>query len=807
MDEYEKIIISINNILNAVSSLENKELKQNFLLENAEILQNFRNSLTLILRSYQFKENGNIYQNDISNKLKNVVALLLEQKSIFENQPEFKYFISELIDTLNYNENKFAFNLQYQTNMDTVIAAIEHLQARADYLTILERNGYFEDNSLNGSSSLSYRSSKYEENMLGHALIYIKNNFLTTKKEDIIKLLNCLDNSDFFDKLIQKSNKQMDFYDKNLIFQYADTILKLKSIFTPEKVIDDKFVQALWNGKIKDSKTIQNILKNISIDTLDALLDPSTENKNTPFIFDIANHFKQLNYGDEQISSIISELLDKGISSYEIAKALAKIDIPKDILEFMDSNHSKEYSWLLEGTAFQDLKNAEKDIEDAREPFLPAEYYVKKLDAFSSSPDIHASFVQNLIALLHSDFYTEEEKILLKDALKKNNLYNPYITDETISFEDSDSVGTTYKKVIQSYFSGQVVPLNIATSIINQLMTNPISKKASLNKKLLEACTQSIIINDLAEKGIDIGNKVFFGNSHSTNLGYYSSLHNCIWLDYYLIDKFIDSPELTDKAELFITSHHEKHHAEQQYNIDNGKIDYMTYNFVKESILSDYDENFYHNNYLTIYVESDARKESILSAFEFMKNLNPKLAKAIREKAEKDYIKEACYYTVYGDSEKRMSIGKNDTKIDISDYVGLLIQSNPQILTKYPILSIEYNIDGSQKNLETLLAEFNQSKAENPSNYSGLYSIYYGLISRILEKSDNNNLELQEQLSTFFKEQPELISLADMQTLYKKVPTSHVREVYSRLLSLTRNIPATNPDQKKGVDFDDNRSG
>ena len=227
MKEYEEIIISINNILSIANSIEDPELQQEFLLKNADILQDFKNSIISILSLYQFKENGNISQNDVSDKLKNTITMLLKQKSFFENQPEFEYYISGLLDGLNYNENKFAFKLQYETNMNNVKTAISHLQTRSYYLRILEENGYFQDETLNGSSALSYRSSKYEENMLVHALIQIKNNFLSVKKEDIIEIIQCIDNSDFFDELIQKPDKQMDFYDKNLIFQYTDTILKL----------------------------------------------------------------------------------------------------------------------------------------------------------------------------------------------------------------------------------------------------------------------------------------------------------------------------------------------------------------------------------------------------------------------------------------------------------------------------------------------------------------------------------------------------------------------------------------------------
>ena len=340
-------------------------------------------------------------------------------------------------------------------------------------------------------------------------------------------------------------------------------------------------------------------------------------------------------------------------------------------------------------------------------------------------------------------------------------------------------------------------------------MTKPKNENAPLYKKLLEACVQSVVSNKLAEKGIDIKNQVFFGNGHSWSSGYYNSFRNCIWIDDNLIDKFIDSPELSDKADLFRTMFHEMQHAEQHNNINNGNINYLTYNFIKEYVIEHYDENFYNTNYKSIYTESDARKEEILGSLEFLKRLNPEFVKAIRDKAELEYVSETNHHTIYGDSEKNIGIGKNGGKINISNYVGLLIQSNPQILLKNPILSIEYTPDGSQKDMQTLLDDFEQRKSENPSNYSDIYSIYYGLISKALEKSDNNNPELQKQVSSFLQEQPELISLADMNVLYKKVPVTHTREVYSRLLSLTRNISpvqSVSNNRKEGVNFDDNSS-
>ena len=804
MDENEKIILSIDNILNEASSLESKELKQKFFLQRIDAFKKIKNSLAEILELYQFREHGNIAQNHISDKLRNVIVEILKQKSLFENQPQFEYFIAELLDMLNYNENKFAFKLQFEKDINSVQVAIEYLQNRNMYLKILKenRNDYFQDDSLNGSAAREYCSSKYEENLLGHALIQIKENFLKLKKEDIINVIKNIDNSDFIDELIQKSEKQTDFYDENLIFQYTDTILKLKSIFIPETVKNDRFVQAMWNGKITNSKTIQSIVKNISVDTLDILLNYSSENLKTPFIFDLANHFKKVNYSDKDIATVINDVVSRNYLYHQVAKVLAKIDIPKDLMEFMNSKYSKEYSWLLEGNVFQSLKKMEKDIEDAKEPLLPTEYYIKKLDRVYQKSNIDKHFVQNLITLLHSDYYDEDEKMAITDALKRNGLYSRYIIDEKVTFEKNDSNVTTYKKILQAYFSGQVIPVDVSTSILNQLMIKPECQDTELNKKILEACVQSVISNQLAEKGIDIGNKVFFGNGYNKLGGYYQRTYKYIWVNENTISKFIDSNKFTDKAKLFKTMFHEMRHAEQFYKMDKGNIDYLTYNFIKEDVIGYYDENFYDNNYISMYIEADARKEGILGSLEFLKNLDTKFIREISSQAEEEYLEESVCYTIYRDSDKKMPIGRDSTKIDISDYVGRLIQSNPQILIKNPILTIEYNADGSRKNIETLIQDFEQRKPENSTDYSNIYSIYYGLISKAMEQSDIKSPEIQRKVSKFLEEQNELISLADMQVLYKKVSPTYIREVYSRLLSLTRNLAPiksqTNKERSEG---------
>lgn len=395
--------------------------------------------------------------------------------------------------------------------------------------------------------------------------------------------------------------------------------------------------------------------------------------------------------------------------------------------------------------------------------------------------------------MIHSDYYSQEEKNELITALKNNGLYSEYITDETIVFEEKDSPEETQLKVKQAYYSGQIIPLDIAQKLLNE----DLEHKTPIDKEVLQGCVQSVICNTLKNNNIDIQNNVFFGEGNGT-LGYNDPSNLSIWIDDSLLEKYINSDLLSEKAELFKTMFHEMQHAIQYDNIRNGKIDYLTYNFIKEEVIEEYDKDFYNENYKSIFMESDARKGEILGALEFLNGLNPDFVRTISENMENEYIAESEEHTIYADAKKKLSIGK-DTFIDISEYVGLLIQNNPKILEENAILGIEYNQDGTKKDIQTLLQEFAEHKKEN-SNYKNMYSIYYGLITRYMETNSIEDSELQQQINDFMQEEQELVTMEDMQNCYHSVDKANMQQLYARLYDITRNRQNKSISQEVGTD-------
>ena len=290
---------------------------------------------------------------------------------------------------------------------------------------------------------------------------------------------------------------------------------------------------------------------------------------------------------------------------------------------------------------------------------------------------------------------------------------------------------------------------------------------------------------------------MLFGNGQRKNFGYHDSEPPTIWLDENLVKDVID--KTNNPVKLFDTMFHEMQHAIQTDNINKGKIDYLTYNCIKENIIKEYDSDFYNMNYSRMYGEIDARKNGILGMLDLFKSMRLEFGENTIKHFENQYIKESETHTIYNEANKRISIGEEQT-MDISTYLGRLINDNPEIIKQNPILEIEYHSDGSKKSLIELLNEFEQKKLEQNQDYKNLYSIYYGVIDKEINNHQIQEAELQEKISVFQKEAPELITMEDMFTCYHEVDKADMNKLYSRIYSYTRR----NEQQAKEKEADEN---
>ena len=95
----------------------------------------------------------------------------------------------------------------------------------------------------------------------GHVLPFIEHNYTEMPEEEILSFISEIEESGIIDEAVQ-SNKKLQFYDSNLVFQYCMFAIKAKNKFGPDEILDDKVIQYLWNGKITNKQVIDFLLGN-----------------------------------------------------------------------------------------------------------------------------------------------------------------------------------------------------------------------------------------------------------------------------------------------------------------------------------------------------------------------------------------------------------------------------------------------------------------------------------------------------------------------------------------------------------------
>lgn len=756
MKQIIELINRINNILSTADSIKDNAQQEQFLKDNLLEFNEFYKNIYLILEKYQFRDKDDKEQNEIAKIVKNNILRLLKFKDNlnvytegrFYGKTDYENFLIDLLQSFINNEKKCVESFQNEKDIkeENFESALEYFEDKKDYIRVMQENHLYEDGLFNDSKK--YFSNDTEKMTYISFMSLLQKNILTLPKEKTIEILSIIENSAIFKELDLADFKKLDCERRNLIsnviYQYCMVIIKIKSILMPETLKDDIVVRQLLDGKIKESDLIKDILLNIPVEAFANIIGYEEKKSEKGLLIEVSEYFENKGLSNLNIAVIIESLLEKWASKYEVAKLFAQIDVPIDFMQFKKSKYSKYLEWLNDFYIFDKLKECERDIEEGNIPFLPVDYYIKKIDKFSEQQKVGKHFVDNAITLLHSDFYTDEEKKKLEEALKRNGLYNEHN-----------------------------IPIDIAKDKLN----DDLSGKNKIDKETLQRCIYSVICNSLKDKGIDIHNKVFFGKDNSDKGSYYPD-EKAIWISDSMLEKYINSSELSDKAELFISIFHEMRHAIQFDNMKKGKVDYLTYNFIKELVIQKFDKKFYKDNYKALFIETDARKEQILGALEFLNGLNPEFVKIISQTMEERFIKESKNYSIYKDSKKKTFLGK----IDVSDYVGLLIKYNPKILEEFSVLNIEYNLDGTKKDIQTLLQEFEGRKSD--SNYRDLYSIYYGLISKQTEGSVIQDENLKQQIENFMQEADDLVTIEDMQNLYHSVNKTDMQQMYSRLYSI-----------------------
>lgn len=177
------------------------------------------------------------------------------------------------------------------------------------------------------------------------------------------------------------------------------------------------------------------------------------------------------------------------------------------------------------------------------------------------------------------------------------------------------------------------------------------------------------------------------------------------------------------------TIFHEVVHAKQNSVIQRKDISGVEipknktmYIMALETIARKYDSKFYKENYSHLIKENHAEKIGLRDAMETIKKYNPTLYQTYNQEVIAQRLK--SYDKNFYDAEIFLKSGKSvDLMLQIDTLSSGYIEQHPEIIEKFPILQVGYNLDGSKKDLKQLLSERNNMINSNsaPDKINELY--------------------------------------------------------------------------------------
>ena len=760
----EELILNVYNLIKEFD--DNDSNKETIIkaLENGSIndFVEFYYDISAAKYSYLYTYNNDEKQQEISNKFKEVCKWIISNKEVFDNFEDYDYIPDFLISEIGINnEGHHHFKLMKESNIEDYYAEQNHKKFRLEIMDILKNKKELSD------YEKSYLDSydRYMKSYFGHSLTILEDRFFDLPDEVIKEFFDELDNSDYLDKIIEncKSNK-MSFEDSNLLYQYSRVALKIKDIYEPEKLKDDKLIRGIYDGTITNPKIIEMVFpaKDIDVDNKRYGRDLGTtfdylwvfkklleeDGKDTSHLYlELAKHLKSVGLEDKSINNILIEMIKT--DEYHSVVLVDDLKV-QDSENYNKYVNNRDYDERRKGeqkvfecsaSLFALLKEREQGVKYGEIYNIPFDYVCKNIN------DLSRCSIENVFNLINDGYYSEEETEKLKALMQEEgivSLYKEYTYDE-------------------------------AKEIIKDVLDN----KKTVDEFTINSCVSAIVKEKLKENGIEY-NKSYFGTNKRLNGCFsYDEKLKYLWFNNDLVQGFLYSDNIDRKTALFETVFHEMQHAMQYDNMEKGKIDYLGYCFIKEEIIQGEDEYFYHANYKKMFIEEDARQFGIINALKFYKELGIKDFDKIYDYYKGKLGKEFDESNITEDSNKYTSF-RTEKKVKIDEYVSKLIRNNPKLLEEYNgILKIEFNKDGSKKSIDEVLADFNsiETKEEQDSKFS----IYYGIVNKLYEESDKEKIDedQKKKIETFFERKDNLIEEQDMRFYYQKSNSELNKKVLS----------------------------
>jgi len=592
----------------------------------------------------------------IDEKIYSVMKMILKNYKLMDNE----YCVSEILDILLFYQEKICFKITQSKDtsledLDLILKELKQYEIIKDMVS----EYYYTENIINKFSINKYCNSEIYVYYIDALTKILSNNYLIISKDKSDEIMNLIYNNGWLNNLMNGKIKNS-MLNRDLILKYVQRILTIKEFVSDEELSEDKLVSSIINCKIKDKKLLENLFNYLSPLKLISIFDYDVKK-----LFDFVLNIDYLDdyYKFTLLYKFVYKCLDE--DNYDWLFDILKSDIINNSL--VSKIFDDEIKQKIIKFALNDSIKEKSSV-----------YYLLDNDVFDYN------LICNSMMMYGDDDRIKLE--LLKTGFLKEDDYQVLIDKK-----DLDLV--KLQKIKKYNLTGRIIDCDIVIDLLDKYFNGEIK----LSLESVKGIVRGIICGYLNKNGIsDV--KVLFNNVDRAN-GSFVEIERGKYISINIrqIEKFLDPKvKLENRFDLFITMFHEMRHAIKSDNIKNNIFDYNTYFMLKEKIIRNYDLNYYSSNYRMILEEIDARSDSYLEVHNFFKENFPMFESIIGSMIETKI--ENYDYREY--NEKKFSI--TDRKEYVSLIFDKIISMRPELIERYPVLQLEYNLDGSVKDRDDI---------------------------------------------------------------------------------------------------------
>lgn len=457
-----------------------------------------------------------------------------------------------------------------------------------------------------------------------------------------------------------EDRKKVNFFTKNFNkFNRTDKSIILSVFENSNRIKHAPMGQ--WNLFLTKHPEVEKIILEESQECLELFLEEDDKDRRVELLKFVEVYFDIESYiNDNFDENLMAKTLDKIFTIKAKDRAIIDNEIVQKIISYFIKYITKKHTdkeFMVKMKNSISYKQLETLVCD----------YVENLDVSTLSSDKFLALIIEIQDAVDSEIISNKVKNRFTEKIDLNS----YDINNMTEVEKDDY----YNKLVIYRMQQGIIPKNICIELLKKQGENIITRMANIDyikSYLHENDVRNTTV--FFDEQLPIAGQAI-GNSQVGTV--------CIQLN---------------NQELDITSFHEATHA-IQYNdmFAIKKYKGNRYSMLKDHLIAhkamDYDT--YRGNYPSLMFEEEAEQEGRKLYYQYLKDTNS--SKRSKEDIEAGIAK----YSGEIDVLDTVKInGEEKSKVQLFDE---LLKKEPSIIERYPILQIEYNIDGTRKTLVQIL--------------------------------------------------------------------------------------------------------